>query len=340
MTMNKVLVRLPNWIGDTVMAIPALRLLIEKEGTCSVWGPPQTGVLFEQFPGVEQIFSVDEKKFPDLLQPIRDAAFEKVYLLTNSFSTARTAKDLGIPERIGYRRDWRGPLLTRRVFCSPRVRYLHMVDYYLHLLPRSWRTNPTNRQPELYLSEEEVRKGHDRLESLGVTSAKPVLGITPGAAFGSAKRWEPEWFRETARRLAQEGCFVMVLGTDKDQEQGEFILSGIPNGHGANLSGQTSLREMMALLSLSACLITNDSGPMHLADALGTPTVALFGSTDSSWTGPQASHHTVLQSEVPCSPCFLRECPLGRECMKSLTVGKVFEAAQGILLRGGQEFGL
>jgi len=332
--MSKVLVRLPNWIGDTVMAIPSIRLMIEKEGTCSVWGPPHTAVLFEYFPGVEHIFPVDEKKTPELLQTIRDTAFEKIYLLTNSYSSAKTAKSLGIPERIGYRRDWRGPLLTRRVFCSPRVRYLHMADYYLHLLPRSWRSGSINRQPEVFLSKEEVQSGKDRFSALGITPSKSVVGITPGAAFGSAKRWEPEWFRETAHHLVEQGCFVVVFGIEKDHEQGEFILSGVPNGRGANLSGQTSLREMMALISLCACLITNDSGPMHLADALGTPTAALFGSTDSSWTGPQSPHHVVLQSDVPCSPCFLRECPLGRECMKSLTVERVLRAVDTILQRG------
>ncbi len=332
--MSKVLVRLPNWIGDTVMAIPSIRLMIEKEGTCSVWGPPHTAVLFEYFPGVEQIFPVDEKKTPELLQTIRDAAFEKIYLLTNSYSSAKTAKSLGIPERIGYRRDWRGPLLTRRVFCNPRVRYLHMVDYYLHLLPRSWRSGSINRQPEVFLSKEEVQTGKDRFSALGVTPSKSVIGISPGAAFGSAKRWEPEWFKETAHHLTEQGCFVVVFGIEKDHEQGEFILSGVPNGRGANLSGQTSLREMMALISLCACLITNDSGPMHLADALGTPTAALFGSTDSSWTGPQSPYHVVLQADVPCSPCFLRECPLGRECMKSLTVEKVLRAVETILQRG------
>ena len=329
--MNKVLVRLPNWIGDTVMATPAIRLIIEKEGSCSVWGPPHTAVLFEQFPGIERTYPVEEKKHPELLDPLRDNAFDKIYLLTNSFSSAKTAKSLGIPERIGYRRDWRGPLLTRGVFCSPRVRYLHMVDYYLHLLPGSWRSTPTNRQPELYLSEGEVHWASERLAKWGLTPGTPLLGITPGAAFGSAKRWEPEWFQVTAQRLTRQGCFVVVLGTDKDYELGSFILNGLNDHHATNLSGQTSLRELMALLSLCSCLITNDSGPMHLADALGTPTVALFGSTDSSWTGPQASHHRVLQSDVPCSPCFLRECPLGRECMKSLTAEKVFTATAELI---------
>ncbi len=325
--MSKVLVRLPNWIGDTVMAVPAIRLIIEKEGSCSVWGPAHTAVLFEQFPGIDFIFALDEKNNPELLEPIRETAFDRIYLLTNSFSSAKTAKSLGIPERIGYRRDWRGPLLTRGVFCGPRVRYLHMVDYYLHLLPRSWRCAPIYRQPELFLSEKEICWAQECLSRLGATDSTSLLGITPGAAFGSAKRWEPEWFRETAHRLSRQGCFVMVLGTEKDHDQGAFILDGLAGNQGVNLSGQTSLREMMALLSLCTCLITNDSGPMHLADALGVPAVALFGSTDSSWTGPQAPHHKVLQSDVPCSPCFLRECPLGRECMKSLTVEKVFTSS-------------
>ncbi len=324
--MSGILVRLPNWIGDAVMATPAIRLLIEREGPCSVWGPPPTAVLFEHFPGVERIFPVEEKKSPEVLESIQAVGFDKVYLLTNSYSTAKTAKSLGIPKRIGYRRDWRGLLLTRGVICWPWMRYMHMVDYYLHLLPSQWRSMAVDRQPRLFLSEEEIRSGKERLGALGVAESMLVVSIASGAAFGSAKCWESEWFRETAQRLAGQGCFVAVSGTEKDREQGEFILSGLPAGQGVNLAGQTNLRELMALISLSACLITNDSGPMHLADAVGTPAVALFGSTDSSWTGPQATHHVVLQSEVTCSPCFLRECPLERECMKSLSVERVFQA--------------
>lgn len=325
--MSRTLVRLPNWIGDTVMAVPTIRLLIEQEESCSVWGPPQCAVLFEHFPGIDTIFAVDDKKTPDLLQPIGEASYGQVYLLTNSYSTARTAKALGIPERIGYRRDWRGPLLTRRVSCGPWVRSLHMVDYYLHLLPRAWRESPVDRQPKLFLSQEEIRTGRETLSSLGVSPGTPVVGITPGAAFGSAKQWESEWFQETACQLAQMGCFVILFGTERDRDLGNFILARTPSERGTNLAGRSSLRELMTLISLSACLIANDSGPMHLADALGTPAVALFGSTDSNWTGPQASHHIVMQSGVPCSPCFLRECPLDRECMRSLTQESVFQAA-------------
>jgi heptosyltransferase-2 len=332
----KTLGRLPNWIGDAVMATPALRLLIEHSGGegVSMWGPPKTAALFHSFPGVHQVFEIDEKLEFARLEEIRREGFSEIYLFTNSYSTALAAKQLGIPSRIGYRREWRGLLLTRRVFCSPRIRYLHMVDFYLHLLPSEWRMEPLDRQPRLHLSEEETALCHKRFEEIAGPLKDNVVGIAPGAAFGSAKQWEPEWFRGVAEEMARRDRFVMVFGTESERDLGDFILSGLPAGKGRNLAAQSSLRELLGYLSLCRCLLTNDSGPMHLADAMGTPVVALFGSTDSSWTGPWAGHHKVLQSEVPCSPCFLRECPIDRRCMRSLNVDRVLDALETVLAMG------
>jgi heptosyltransferase-2 len=200
-----------------------------------------------------------------------------------------------------------------------------MVDYYLHLLPRSWRTPPVDRQPQLYVSEEETRAACALLQAKGLNSLSSLMGISPGASFGSAKRWDRERFQQVAAEMVNQGMAVVVLGTEQERELGDYILHGLPGHQAVNLAGETDLRLLMAIIRECRWLLTNDSGPMHLADALGTPVVALFGSTDSSWTGPQAAHHQILQAEVPCSPCFMRECPLDRACLQALTVPQVLE---------------
>jgi heptosyltransferase-2 len=299
----------------------------------SVWGPSKTAILFHHFPRIARVHEVDEKKDPGSLAEIREEGYDRVFLLTNSFSTARTAKELGIPERVGYRTQWRGHLLTRPVWCGPRIRNLRMVDYYLHLLPEDWRKPPVDRQPSLSCSIEELERAQALLAEAVPSQSGKLVGLSPGAAFGPAKQWPISSFARLALTLAGEGHRVFVIGGPSEKEVGDRILEGLPSGTGANLAGATSLREMMAVVSSLDTLVTNDSGPMHIADAVGTPTVALFGSTDSTWTGPHASHHKILQSKVPCNPCFLRECPLDYQCMAELTAERAARATRELLER-------
>ena len=157
---------------------------------------------------------------------------------------------------------------------------------------------------------------------------KGLVGLAPGAAFGTAKQWEIDGFKAVAKTLASEGWLTAAFGAEGDRAVTEEILRGLPEDQCLNLAGKTGLRELMAWIEAASCLVTNDSGPMHLADALSTPTVAIFGSTDSTWTGPRHAHHQVIQSDLACSPCFLRECPIGKTCMKSITAELVLEKAR------------
>jgi heptosyltransferase-2 len=328
----KILIRLPNWIGDAVMATPAIRQIIchNKNESLCVWGPPQTAVLFENYPGIKKIFDIDEKKTPERLVEIKEEKFDWVYLLTNSYSTASTVYKLGIPERIGYRRDWRGRFLTAKIPCGYRVRQLRMVDYYLHLLPAAWRED-VSMEPDLYLSREELTTPQNYCQSILNECPKGLVAISPGAAHGSAKCWDISGFQYLARELSAEGYGVIILGLDRDIAAGEEILSGVLPEKCHNLAGRTTLRETMALIKTALLLVTNDSGPMHMADALGTSCVAIFGSTDPDWTGPRRPIHQVLRTTVSCSPCFLKECPINRQCMASITPENALQAAQQIL---------
>jgi len=330
----KTIVRLPNWIGDGVMATPMISRLVEStDKSVSVWGRPHTAGLFHGFPRIDRVIEADEKKDPGILDEVRSQGFDEVFLLTNSYSSAKAAKAAGIPERIGYRRDWRGPLLTRRVTCGPKVRALHMVEYYLNLLPGDLRNGTTEPQPKLYCTEGELKDVRNKLNERFGTDAHQIVGIAPGAAFGSAKQWDPDRFQGVAKESVARGWVPVVFGMAVDRPLGDLILEGAGSAPAWNLAGETTLRELMAFISECAVLVTNDSGPMHLADALSTPSVALFGSTDSTWTGPRANHHIILQSEVACSPCFLKECPLDRQCMTSLTVEHVLAAIEAVFSR-------
>ncbi len=328
----KTLIRLPNWIGDAVMATPMIRAVSGDPGTdsCSVWGPPKVATLFHHDPGIDSVIEADLKADPSRSEEIRGAAFERIYLLPNSYSSAREAKFIEIPERIGYRTQWRGPLLTHPVRCGPRIRTLRMAEYYLHLLPTDIRSLAEGSVPNLAVSDEEKSAIRDRLSAL-LESGSSLVGMAPGAAFGPAKQWLIENFQELAEELVRDKISVVVLGGPNEINAGDQIVCNLPSGSSLNLAGRTTIREMMAILVHCQALVTNDSGPMHIADALGTPTVAIFGSTDSSWTGPRGKHHQVLQSNVACNPCFLRECPIGYECMKGITVEMAREAVERVL---------
>lgn len=331
----KTLIRLPNWIGDAVMATPMVRALAadEEAGALGVWGPPKVAVLFHEFPGVERVFEIDPKKEPERMGEIKSEGFDRVYLLPNSYSSAREAKELGIAERVGYRTQWRGGLLTQPIRLTRTIRNLRMAEYYLHLLPERLRELSGGPAPSLFISDKERASARTKLGGMQEGEAE-LIGLAPGAAFGPAKQWFIENFHQLAGRLSNEGKRVVVLGGPDDRADGETITADLPVGQVQNLAGETTLREMMAIIEECSALVTNDSGPMHVADALGTPTAAIFGSTDSTWTGPRRPNHEVLQSDVACNPCFLRECPIGYDCMRGITIDRVHTAVLSILDRG------
>jgi heptosyltransferase-2 len=294
-----------------------IRALIRDPSTesCSVWGPPKVAVLFHHFPGIDRVFEFDSKTDPDRLDEIRNEEFQRVFLLPNSYSSASEAKSLNIPKRIGYRTQWRGSLLTHPIWCGPSTRNLRMAEYYLHLLPGPVRALSEGPIPNLTVSDPEREAIREKIAPL-LERGSPLVGLSPGAAFGPAKQWFIPSFRDLARRLLGEGMGIAVLGGPDEVESGNRIVEGLPETSALNLSGKTTIREMMAALVHCRVLVTNDSGPM---------------STDSSWTGPRRDHHRILQSSVPCNPCFLRECPIGYECMKEITVDRVREEVCRIL---------
>jgi heptosyltransferase-2 len=348
---EKILVRGVNWIGDAVMTLPALKALKNAfpESKLSLLVKPSVAPVFEKNPFVDEVI-LYEKRFEGVLGKLklayrlRKAGFSKAVLFQNAFDAALIAYLAGIPERIGYERDGRGILLTKRIPFSNDDRKLHHTDYYLNLL-RAAGIRAERSLPWVSLSPDERAAARDILDRMG----RPVLGINPGAAYGSAKRWFPERFAEVARWFIRDTKgSVVIFGGGKElditQEIEKLVLAG-PGGregseqrsfdtrdHVTNTAGRTSLRELITLISECDVLLSNDSGPMHVAYAVGTPLVALFGSTDPGLTGPLGRGNVVLKSVLPCSPCFERTCR-GNDmrCMYDIAQDDVFLAVKELL---------
>lgn len=345
-TCKNILVREVNWIGDAVMTMPALRALkLANPGArITLLAKPWVSNLFEMDPNVDEIILYKDTyegltgKFK-LAQEIRKHDFCMAMLFQNAFGAAFIAFIAGIPERIGYSRDGRRLLLTEAVPFDGRAKALHHIEYYLNLVEKAG--FPAKYElPWIYLSPEERLDARDKLKTL----RRPVVGINPGATYGSSKRWPPGRFAEVAYRTISEmqGSAVIFGGPSEtaiaEEIEREFNkLSGNPELNSSlithhsllNLAGKTSLRELIALISECDLLVTNDSGPMHIGYAVRTPVVAIFGSTSPEHTGPVGKKDIVIKKALDCAPCFKRECKKHNlKCMDMITSEEVFEAVK------------
>jgi heptosyltransferase-2 len=256
-------------------------------------------------------------------------------LLQNAFDAALVTALAGIPERIGYARDMRSPLLTRPIE-RPRAGSIppHESFYYLELLRRAgWLERlPETLIVELRSAPRARAAGLERFAAAGITS--PVIGVSPGAAFGTAKRWLPERFADSACTLATRLNGVVALhGSASERGLCEAVRDLIM-AHGiqaVNYAGQTTLEEFIERAAASVLFLSNDSGAMHIASALGVPTVAIFGATNPITTGPAGRVSRIVRHPVECSPCLLRECPIDHRCMTGVSHEMVSQSAIDLL---------
>ncbi len=340
---EKILIRGVNWIGDAVMTLPAVRALriAYRGASMSQLLKPSVAPLFEKDPNIDDIL-IYEERFRTIIGRInlanilRKQSFAKAILLQNAFDAALLAFLAGIPERIGYNRDKRGFMLTKSIQCSYNDRKVHHIDYYLNLL-RSLGIKAEYSIPYIFQSIEERIAARELLSKL----ERPILGINPGAAYGSAKRWLPERFADIVKLFIRDigGSAIIFGGKNEERVADEiqgFIISGVKDLYSElrvlNFAGKTSLRQLIGLISECDALITNDSGPMHISYAVGTPLVAIFGSTSPELTGPPEDGNIVIKGKVECSPCFKRKCPFDNiKCMQGVSVEDVFGGLKKIL---------
>jgi heptosyltransferase-2 len=338
---KKIMVRATNWVGDAVISLPALEALKHRypETEIVLVAKPWMSELYSNHPAAHRQIVYDSEGqhrgpggFAKLTAALRAEHFDAAILFQNAFQAAWMAWRAGIPVRLGYARDGRSVLLTHAIEVPPRAAYGHQAYYYLHLLFRAGVIeHPEPPRPageaRLVLDDAEKAWAHNHLRLLGLEGPRFLVGLNPGAFFGPAKRWPADRYALLADRLIGAlHADVLIFGSPEERPLAEAIAKAMKHTP-TILAGQTTLRQLMALLAQCRLVVTNDSGPMHLAAALGLPVVAIFGSTDARSTGPLSSRARIVLRAVPCSPCGLRECPIDFRCMTGVTVEGVYRTA-------------
>ena len=332
---NRILVRGVNWVGDTVISYPAVQQLktFFPKSHLAILIPSYLADLWKTFPCVDEIIPFQKKggigsiwEDLNLSQSLKERNFDLAVILPRSFRSALHIYLARIPIRIGYQGEWRSLFLTHGVRRTKEILHVHRVYYYQKLVePLGKLEGPSS--PQIFLREED-RKWADRaLKDLGVREGKPLIGMNPGATYGLAKCWYPDRFGELGKRLSERWqAKILLFGKEEERPIVHEILHHL-GARGVDLAGKTGLLQLAALLERCTLLVTNDTGTMHVASAVGTPVVALFGSTSPLTTGPWGREHVVVRRDVPCSPCWKRICPTDHQCMDLITVDEVEEVA-------------
>jgi len=339
----KILVRATNWVGDAIMAIPALRAVRARfpEARIAIVARPYVADIYHGQKLCDDLISYDPKGAhagligrERLARELRAQGFDVALLLQNAFDAAWLAWRADIPERIGYARDGRSLLLTKRIRApkSGEIR-AHEQFYYLELLRRTgWiDTLPSESVVRLNVAEDQRKRAEQTLSAAGARRNVPRIAIGAGASYGSAKCWPPERFADFVNRFrVSADADVILFGTASEEPVSDAIAAGI-TGPSIGLVGKTAIADLPALLSRCQLFVGNDSGAMHVAAAVGLPVVAIFGPTDSHGTAPITTRCTIIQERPYCSPCFLRRCPIDHRCMTNVAPEAVEAAARGWL---------
>ena len=331
---NNILIRATNWVGDAVMTLPALEAVRENfpSASITVIARPWVAPVFENHPAVNNILIYNRHtgikknicEFFHLAGIIRKNRFDLAVLFQNAFEAAFLAYLGRARYRLGFDSDGRGFLLTHRIKRTDEIFGVHQVEYYLSILKAAG-LKTESRNPFLYLSKKDLAKAENLLQSQGISKNDFILGISPGAIFGSAKRWPFERFAKISDWASERwGAKVIVLGSKKEKDIGNKM-AGMMKNKAADFCGTTSLGEAMGLIAGCSFFVTNDSGLMHVAAALGVPTLAIFGSTDHVATGPRGSKTRIIRHDIACSPCLKPECPTDFKCMLSIEPEEVWD---------------
>ncbi|MFA4970286.1 MAG: lipopolysaccharide heptosyltransferase II [Sulfuritalea sp.] len=321
----KILVVAPSWIGDTILAQPLLALLKRKHPDARIevlapdWSAPLLARMAEVDAVIVNPFRHGEFNYGArraLGRRLAGADFQQAYVLPNSWKSALIPFFAGIPRRIGYQGESRYLLLNERhrldVAAHPQL-----VQRYAALagpLPGSL--------PLPHLSSSIQQQQAARLALNLPLDAAPVI-FCPGAEYGPAKRWPAQHFAALARLVATPQNPVWLIGSAKDAAVGDEIAAAA-EGAALNLCGRSTLEQAIDLIASARCVVSNDSGLMHVAAALERPLVALYGSSSPSYTPPLSAQAKIVSRNLPCSPCFKRECPLGHfDCMNGITPQQV-----------------
>jgi len=338
---GNILVIGPSWVGDMVMAQSLFKCIKEKSPSCTltVMTSARTRPLLARMPEVDATIDTQldhgELKLGTrrrIGKSLKTYHYTKAIILPNSFKAALIPFHAGIPSRIGWGAEWRVPLLTdcRRL---DKNKFPLMVQRFA-ALAFTHDTNPPDFIPHPKLQVDAVHVNH-ALADFGLNMHRRIVAICPGAEFGDAKQWPAEHFAALSNSLIAEGWQVWIFGSPNDAPIAEAILEDINNEdikYCINLSGRTTLTQAIDLISVTSVTVSNDSGLMHIAAALGRPVVALFGSTSSGFTPPLAKRVELLATNIECRPCFKRTCPYGhRRCLTELEPSQTITAVHRLV---------
>ena len=334
--MTSILVVGPSWVGDTVISQSLLKLLRQRNPAAQIdcLAPPWTLPLLARMPEVRHgisnpfghgAFRLGERRA--LGKTLRERNYDHALVLPNSWKSALIPWFAGIPRRTGFRGEARWGLLNDLRRLDP-VALPQMVQRFAALALPAGTTLPS--PLPLPALQSTAAQQQQLLARLGLDTDKnkdkPVVAFCPGAEYGPAKRWPEAHFAALARMLAARGCMVWLVGSPKDHAVAETIVQGSA-GACINLCGKTDIAEAADLLAAARLVVTNDSGLMHIAAAVGRPVIALYGSSSPLFTPPLSPDARILKLDIECSPCFKRECPLGHfKCLNDLSPERVFAA--------------
>jgi heptosyltransferase II len=338
MTARRILVRATNWLGDAILSLPALHALRAAfpQAHITILGQGWVRDLYAGESFCDEVMAYPAARgAKDLgakwqtIQQLQAGRYDAALLLQNALEAALVTRLAGIPVRVGYNRDARGWLLTNAI-AVPQLGEIHPHErfYYLELLRRAgWIAQYDPESPIRLQGAEEARhRGRLLLGKAGLSGR--IIGISPGAAFGSAKRWYPDRFAAAAARIAREHqASIAIFGGKEEAAVCQQVADHLGGLKIVNFAGRTSLRDFLDLVAACHLMLTNDSGAMHVAYAMGVPSVTVFGSTDEIGTGPTGPVARIVREPVDCAPCKLRECPIDHRCMQRVSAEKVAETA-------------
>jgi len=341
---RRVVVRGTNWVGDCVMTIPALRALrrLLPNAHITLVVKPGVAQLFETANVVDEIIRYDRRNVLSVFSQVREwrrHQFQLAILFQNAFEAAVIPFLAGVPLRLGYATEGRQKLLNHPLMVPDWKNEKHEVFYYLYLIAALeqslYGTNKildTDPDATIEVSEKKKSEARKFLEAFGSVSKKGVVALCPGSINSRAKRWPAERFAALADRLIEMERTVLLIGSPAETDVSDLVLRTMQHKP-IVLTGKTNLDQITSIISLADLLVTNDTGPAHIAAALSTPTITIFGPTNPLTTRPFSLHAEVLRHPPDCAPCMLRDCPIDHRCMTAITVDEVFDHALAILKR-------
>ncbi len=318
---KKILIKTPNWLGDSVMSIPAVSGIKKIFPDAEIWIWTKKGLmdLWHFVPKIKGIIDSVPKKND----------FNFGILLTNSFSSALKMYLAKIPKIRGYSINFRRFLLTQPVKVEIKCKKMHQEDYFLEII-KDLNTNISFENAKIIIPEKVKETAKKILIDNGWDGKSLLIGIHATASFGPAKRWLPERFTELIEKLISEyNAYILVVGSEDEKKEIDLIIDKVKRPERIiNSAGKVKLEQLISLIGFCNLFIANDSGPMHIAGLIGVPLVAIFGSTDPKHTGPRGKECIILRQAIKCSPCFRRTCNKNLECMKLISVADVMAAAK------------